>query len=137
MFAVICAFVPLRPNYYCSTSEGRAINPSGGTQQRAPGFWLTHTGSQQRRGRSACGRGRGGGGGGRQSIADQSVLAYLGLSRPTERGRAIVISQDTVYSPRLPKAERRTPGAGQASRYIKPPSEIIRGMKNKKAALFL
>lgn len=75
--------------------------------------------------------------GGRQSIADQSVLAYLGLSRPTERGRAIVISQDTVYSPRLPKAEWRTLGAGQASRYIKPPSEIIRGMKNKKAALCL
>lgn len=80
---------------------------------------------------------RGVGGGGRQSIADQSVLAYLGLSRPTERGSAIVISKDTVYSPRLPKAERRTLGAGQASRYIQPPSEIIREMKTKKATLSL
>lgn len=78
---------------------------------------------------------RGVGGGGRQSIADQSVLAYLGLSRPTERGRAIVISKDTVYSPRLPKAERRTLGAGQASCCNQPPSGFIREMKNKKKLL--
>lgn len=97
MSAVICALVPLRPNDSRNTSEGRAINPRGGTQQRASGSWLLTAvfSSGEEGARAAEGRGRRG-----EPINSRSKCFSLPWAVQTHRaGRAIVISKDTVYSP--------------------------------------